>query len=101
MARRYTGLTISSRGETGGERPQKTDSKFDPLQTTGGGSSQSSRNRVRDPNSPSGVSEAEDLPRLALLTLRWLPRLIEPGSQRRRSPARTRIGRINERYFIS
>jgi hypothetical protein len=22
--------------ETGGERPQKTDSKFDPLQTTGG-----------------------------------------------------------------
>jgi hypothetical protein len=29
------GLTISPGGETGGERPQKTGSKFDPLQTSG------------------------------------------------------------------
>ena len=43
---------------------------------------------------PSG-SAMPNRPRLVLPPLRWLPRLIGPGSQRRRSPARRRIGRVN------
>jgi hypothetical protein len=90
----YTRGPASDLGETGAKSRIKCGCGFHPC-GPGLKSLEVSRNRIRDPNSPSG-SAKPNRPRLALPPLHWLPRLIQPGSQRRRSPARRRIGRVNE-----
>jgi hypothetical protein len=69
-------LAIVGRGETGGERPQKSESKFDPLQTTGG----VRRKPEYADHSRSFVSEAEA--EAGAVALRCQPRLTKPGCER-------------------
>ena len=76
LVRKVCWLASVGRGETGGERPQKRDSKFDPFRTTEG----VRRKPEYADHSRSFDSEAEA--EAGAVALRCLPRLTKPGCER-------------------